>query len=324
MPPTHLAFLLCLLTPSIGMGGYDVTSQYGHLCRRGVVYVSLPWDCSGFIQCTGASDGAFTATWMPCSWQLQYDNQQHVCVFGPGSCTNMTRVAIESCQLNPNLKFAHPDNCALYYDCKQTTALAGLDMYQNECPYPELFDQRKQTCQPASQVECNKRRAPLNKCDYKLACDPSICVGKAAGLHPVPGEEFGTEYIMCIAEKFMSQDSCNGADELFDPIKRTCTNQYQESVASFCQSNPSAVFGDKTTCSLYYDCRKADHHITTKPYQTECPYPMLYDWQKKKCMPYEKVQCGARPEPKKPCDYQVGHCSGRDQCIPCPGGVRTS
>ncbi|XP_041347895.1 uncharacterized protein LOC121367659 [Gigantopelta aegis] len=293
------------------------SAKYSAFCRRGVVYVGLPWDCSGFIQCIPATGGRFFAVWIPCPRSLQWDNTKKVCVHGKGSCSNLAKVAEEKCPLYPNLKFLHPKNCAMYYNCRQKDAIKGMKKYENECAYPLLFHQEAQECWPKFLVKCGKRPVPATKCDYLLACKAEVCTGKSQGPYPVPGREFGKEYIVCANDTIAEKGICRATDEVFDPIQSKCTNTFEQSITIFCQRNPTKSFEDMNKCSFYFDCSKVEHQPGLKPYQTECKYPDLFDTQDKKCKPYNEVICHNRLEPKQPCDYAIGHCIDRPECLSC-------
>lgn len=75
------------------------------------------------------------------------------------------------CRVNVEAIFAHPRNCAQYYDCRQV--IGGS--YLRECRYPQLFDERG-ICRNFSEVNCGERTEPEAPC--KLFSEAKISVIK--------------------------------------------------------------------------------------------------------------------------------------------------
>ncbi|KAL8611629.1 hypothetical protein ACOMHN_060640 [Nucella lapillus] len=90
-----------------------------------------------------------------------------------------------------------------------------------------------------------------------------------------------------------------------------------DSVASFCTINPSAVFADPYHCARHFDCSQVTWHEGLRAKQAECSYPLLYDVNTTSCINFDLVRCGTREEPIQPCDYIIGRCLDRPECMPC-------
>ena len=73
------------------------------------------------------------------------------------------------CKDFPDLVFRHPDNCALSYNCRQTTVRGRLNKYEAECPHPQLFDVDTLTCvdRPSGNLSafCGTRPVPTTSCE---------------------------------------------------------------------------------------------------------------------------------------------------------------
>ncbi|KAL4227111.1 hypothetical protein ACF0H5_015084 [Mactra antiquata] len=112
-----------------------------------------------------------------------------------------------------------------------------------------------------------------------------------------------------------------GPNKVFDPKSRTCVLQGSEYDHSAC--NRPTFLGSKCipgmvmklphedSCAKYYQCTGS-----IKPIKAECPYPRLFDTKSGECKIYMFVKCGARKEPKDPCEYDSNQCDDSG-CIPC-------
>ena len=68
--------------------------------------------------------------------------------------------------------FAHPDECQKFYNCSITNSpwYAKFRRYLQECPYPELFDTEKMSCQNFEEVNCGGRTEFKNPCKLYQRC----------------------------------------------------------------------------------------------------------------------------------------------------------
>ncbi|XP_071084326.1 uncharacterized protein [Haliotis cracherodii] len=290
-------------------------SQLDFLCNEYNKYTVLPWDCTGYVQCS--TDGVrWFAHWMECANHLYWSQTEKTCTMDASECGNPLDVASKACPTYSSVTFPHPESCAKFFDCSEVDPPYGLRRYENECPYPQLYDVREERCKPPDQVYCGKNPRPRSKCDYAKECGP--CEGRPDGVMAVPDQPFSKNYIYCHLNKTYSPFKCPGGSQVFDPLTMKCSSVYKASIATYCTQNPTAMFTDAANCAKYYDCRKRVHYIQFDMYESECPYNQLYDAITGTCKPYNQVDCGHRWEPKSPCEYKVGHClSNGASCIPC-------
>ncbi|MEW8544527.1 MAG: chitin-binding domain-containing protein [Candidatus Thiodiazotropha sp.] len=67
------------------------------------------------------------------------------------------------CKTHPTALVPNGDNAAQYFKCSKLTSHTGLP-YQHECPYPDLFDEKRLTCVNFMQVPVDKRPVPMAPC----------------------------------------------------------------------------------------------------------------------------------------------------------------
>ncbi|XP_071086219.1 uncharacterized protein [Haliotis cracherodii] len=323
-PRWSLLFLLMLMLLAVGetlRNGHAPRWLVNLFCKRSSGLTQVPWDCTGYLHCY--TQGMTTyGVWLNCPSSLRFDATSQNCLRVSPSCMNMGKVAQKYCPIYSHLRFPHPDSCAMFYDCSRKTPdkRYGLKIYENECSYPTLFDPELAVCrenQRSNEVACIN--PPANKCDYKTECVSvsSQCVQD--GYAPKPGTIYSPEHILCKGGKILSNLMCKFSEEVFDPIEKNCTSNYQKSISTYCRMNPSAKFGDPRNCARYYDCSTRYHHFGLKPYQSECQYMHLYDESSATCQLFDmiKTPCGNKFEPKSPCEYRIGRCLGREYCMAC-------
>ncbi|XP_050411504.1 uncharacterized protein LOC126826099 [Patella vulgata] len=228
--------------------------------------------------------------------------------------------------MSSNMAFKHPDSCAMFYQCNNTKPHTNLRVYENECGAGFLFDERDAICKPADQVRCGDRVIPSGTCGYRKLCKLPECQGAPNGYYALKDAPFTSEYYECITGQFVAIRKCTGAGEIFDPINKNCSiGIVPTSAQSYCSQNPQAKFPDPASCALFYDCSRYEHDTNLYAYQTECVYLYLYDVDLKRCVYFLQAKCQSRPEPRAPCEYERGHCYGRnhDQCISCDANCVT-
>lgn len=78
-------------------------------------------------------------------------------------------------------------------------------------------------------------------------------------------------------------------------------------IIDYCKAYPNAVLPDPDDCSRYYQCRLVTSSATSSHQQ--CTYPDLFSPSQSRCVQFDAVQCGNRPEPTAPCKYmRTFHC----------------
>ena len=68
-----------------------------------------------------------------------------------------------------------------------------------------------------------------------------------------------------------------------------------------CKDNPTAILPHPDHCARYVDCSRSSEENGGV---MECPYPMLWDVNGKRCEHHELTKCGSRFEPIDPCKYK--------------------
>ncbi|XP_067669493.1 serine-rich adhesin for platelets-like [Haliotis asinina] len=290
-------------------------SQLDFLCNENNKYTVLPWDCTGYVQCS--TDGVrWFAHWMECADHLYWSQTEKTCTMDASECANPIDVARKECPRYAPVTFPHPGSCAKFFDCSADNPPYRLRRYENECPYDQLYDVREERCKPRGQAYCGKNPRPTSRCDYTQECGP--CEGRPDGVMALPDQPFSRNYLYCRLNKTYSPFWCPGGSQVFDPLTMKCSSVYKASIATYCTQNPTAKFTVATNCAKYYDCSKQTHHMQLDMYQSECPYRQLYDDITGSCKPYDEVDCGPRWVPKSPCEYKVRRClTSGDGCIPC-------
>ncbi|XP_076453497.1 uncharacterized protein LOC143288755 [Babylonia areolata] len=207
--------------------------------------------------------------------------------------------------------YYHPtgDNCAQYYNCSNPTS--SLGRYVSECPMGQLFHAATGMCAPRHMVQCQGRPAPQQACHYKAnqcphagtstGCVPCrdrfpSCWGRRHGPVPLP-RQLSPVYVTCYRGRVTGLHRCPPG--LFmDPSYRRCTSQLtRNTTLHFCLRHPNTRLSHPLHCGRYIVCRQPG----TAPLERECPYPQLVS--SGHCRPFQHVRCGARYEPKVPCDY---------------------
>ncbi|XP_045165216.1 uncharacterized protein LOC123529077 [Mercenaria mercenaria] len=151
-----------------------------------------------------------------------------------------------------------------------------------------------------------------------------ICSDNIKGPQIVPDPDDCASFYIChggLQFRF-SCASKVGPKKVFDPKSRTCVLQGSSYDHSSCNNNfrkssqrclpgLTTSFPHEDNCAMYYRCTGM-----YKPVKAECPYPRLYSIESGTCELYLYVKCGARREPKDPCDYEANQCEDSG-CIPC-------
>ncbi|KAK3589928.1 hypothetical protein CHS0354_034946 [Potamilus streckersoni] len=289
-------------------GRYEFLDSF---CNGADIYVSIPWDCSGYVHCQylGGQNMSF---WIECPGNLYYDIDAKTCMWPKNinkPCPPLKDTVELYCKDHPSIRFQSPDHCAQYYDCSDASFSPGLGPYLKECSYPQLFNPSSSMCEHQKVVRCGDRFTPLTKCDYVqhqgedcTTQDTPGCDRQPDGPNPFPGRLLSEYYLECKNGKTQGIKTCLGG--VFDPILANCTvNLDPLSIEVFCASNPNVLLADPSNCARFIDCRASAKHPQLGRHRGECSYPQLYSSQTSRCENFAQVQCGAREEPKTPCQY---------------------
>ncbi|KAK3095139.1 hypothetical protein FSP39_010723 [Pinctada imbricata] len=238
---------------------------------------------------------------------------------------------VQFCSTNPSAIMADPKNCAKYIDCNRRDSTLKKP-FKHECSYPDLFDSYNASCKSYRIVKCGLRPEPKAPCDYETInrctdpannCPPCelehpSCIGKRDGPQAIPDKpQF---FVHCKDERTKSLAECPPTAPMFDPVSGTCSVGLDPlNPMPYCEANPTSVIPHPNNCAQYIDCRQRNTPLGN--YKQECPYPMLVsptDTTGTPCQSFEAVQCGSRPEPMSPCDYEQNQqCFDPANCVPC-------
>ncbi|XP_052252891.1 uncharacterized protein LOC127859481 isoform X4 [Dreissena polymorpha] len=228
------------------------------------------------------------------------------------------------CQKNPTAILAAEDNCALYFNCSDPHSMLGP--YIGECTYPNLFSRFTMTCGSFRNTLCDSRPEPQAPCQYErnlcpksdLQCLPCperlpSCVGRHDGPQPDTTHLWGNKYIECFMNRTMTTRTCHPG-EYFHPRLRQCRSYVDPvDIPEYCKMHATEVVTSPDNCAVYYNCSDS-----RSAFKAECPYPDLFDSTAMRCSSFEQIQCGNRPEPMAPCQYDQNQCKPSDlACKPC-------
>ncbi|KAK7490020.1 hypothetical protein BaRGS_00018720 [Batillaria attramentaria] len=90
------------------------------------------------------------------------------------------------------------------------------------------------------------------------------------------------------------------------------------SIVEFCSRDFTALIPHPQECQAYYNCSMVYDTVPSffEQYLMECPYPKLFDSQRRVCDDFRNVDCGARREAVSACDYRTYRCPDVS-CTPC-------
>ncbi|XP_078341371.1 uncharacterized protein LOC144627663 [Crassostrea virginica] len=134
--------------------------------------------------------------------------------------------------------------------------------------------------------------------------------------HP---EDCSLYYVCFHGRRFLKK--CDDA-HVFEPSSESCVpkgslsdscSSAVKTVSPVCSSSED-LYPHAESCAKYFDCSRTSRGGV--PRSRECSYPYLFDSASGSCQYFTEVNCGSRPEPKHPCDYDVYTCAGPD-CAPC-------
>ncbi|XP_052252894.1 uncharacterized protein LOC127859481 isoform X5 [Dreissena polymorpha] len=233
--------------------------------------------------------------------------------------------AKDYCHANPTSVLPMANNCAKYINCS-AFLVGDVPDPVVECMYPDLFSTATLRCEKFESVVCNKRKEPQAPCQYErnlcpksdLQCLPCperlpSCVGRHDGPQPDTTHLWGNKYIECFMNRTMTTRTCHPG-EYFHPRLRQCRSYVDPvDIPEYCKMHATEVVTSPDNCAVYYNCSDS-----RSAFKAECPYPDLFDSTAMRCSSFEQIQCGNRPEPMAPCQYDQNQCKPSDlACKPC-------
>ncbi|XP_060070649.1 uncharacterized protein LOC132550573 [Ylistrum balloti] len=220
----------------------------------------------------------------------------------------------------------HESECQLYYDC--TTIQASLNVTDveptdgvslRECEYPDLFSDVTMKCESFINVNCGKRREPVDKCDYQkrsqchspetcssCAMRYPSCKGQANGPHSDVTTSNPSSFVVCYNDRLVARGNCEkdrfGEMMVFYENGGLGTSGFCWSVHDIPQNDggllpscPKGVFFNvfpdaKGACNRFYEC------IYGMAFVRRCPGSLVYDSRQSVCSAKEYVcaPCGMR------------------------------
>ncbi|XP_046372857.2 uncharacterized protein LOC124146560 [Haliotis rufescens] len=222
-------FVVCVALFGAWVSG-DVSCN---LRQGGQVWKADPRDCSKFYLCFNGQKFNFT-----CGENV-WDPTTRTCV-GAGSEWDKCSIKSQLENLNPcssrNVeRAAKGDNCAQYYDCVSRDSTLTSDPLVKECPYPMLYNDETNRCEPYALVTCGQRKEAKDPCEYESnQCQRSHCIpchvrypscnGLQDGMNSWVGREWSPFFVVCEQGRVVYKGQCDetNAQELFNPEKRAC------------------------------------------------------------------------------------------------------
>ncbi|XP_005113274.1 uncharacterized protein LOC101859542 [Aplysia californica] len=131
------------------------------------------------------------------------------------------------------------------------------------------------------------------------------------------------KFTMCSGGALLTIDCPPGS--VFHDVSKSCVPQgsYYDTCTrrmttlSTCPRGSTEKKAHPRQCAQYYHCGQPAQERVWEEHLRECPYPMLFNLDTRRCEHHSMVDCGTREEPVDPCEYKANNCDGRAQCIPC-------
>ncbi|XP_059153176.1 uncharacterized protein LOC131938947 [Physella acuta] len=167
-----------------------------------------------------------------------------------------------------------------YYNCSDLSPRTNrLARYEDECPYPQLFDGVLNACRRWDTANCGPDRViQTAPCDYlKIKscvgdhCQPCeatypSCVGVADGYHEYPLKLWSRYYTNCYYNRteFLTCPTLpSGLPGYFSPLKKTCVSIYEVPTstgfgkAPSCDGKEARFYSVPERPIVYYSCPSA-------------------------------------------------------------------
>ncbi|KAK7486559.1 hypothetical protein BaRGS_00022225 [Batillaria attramentaria] len=190
-----LKWMAVLLVATVVEAG-GVPGNFVPTCESPFALFRHPTDCTIFYQCSWGKphelqcpqSTVFSLRLPGCVWENS-DHDDCSSNYGIETTTATTLSVEERCRQDPTAVIPHPTECHQFYNCslvQRGFSYYFQDKYQDECPYPQLFDAQKLQCEDYDKVQCGQRREPVNGCDYTLnTCPVSTASHAGCGIRAV-------------------------------------------------------------------------------------------------------------------------------------------
>ncbi|XP_041379685.1 uncharacterized protein LOC121392602 [Gigantopelta aegis] len=149
------------------------------------------------------------------------------------------------------------------------------------------------------------------------------CEANKPGQNWVADPRDCSKFYLCFAGKKYDFDC---GKSVWDPDTKTCVGRGSRwdkcsiktelEKLNPCYEGGNGMTAKSDNCAQYFDCRSRETTISQDPHLKECPYPLLYNEDEKRCEPHTSVECGKRKEPVDPCEYEANQCKFA-HCVPC-------
>ncbi|CAG5124344.1 unnamed protein product [Candidula unifasciata] len=173
----------------------------------------------------------------------------------------------------------HPTICQRFTNCSIPPSVRlspFLQVQEDECLYPQLFDVHKLACANFKEAECGPNRvASKDPCAYvknlcgSSHCEPCSsrlpsCVGLSDGNHAHPSRQWSPYYIVCDTERTINITRCpthapTGTSGIFSPTTDSCVSvwevpQEQGGLQPSCQGKVPGLYRVTDKPDVYYSC----------------------------------------------------------------------
>ncbi|XP_059153143.1 uncharacterized protein LOC131938927 [Physella acuta] len=237
---------------------------------------SNPESCGSYFVCVHGN-----AILMPCPQGTHFNEKYSTCV-KQGSLLDTCTSKIDVCSGGATL-VPHPQACQRYFNCSDNSSRDGspLKPYEDECPYPQLFDVGEKRCKPYNTAICGASRVPAkDPCGYLknhcsgIYCEACIsrfpsCVGHRNGIYVHPLKKWTPYYIRCTNERtevLQCDSHPSGSRGFFSPLKKECVSIWEVSpdlglgygLAPTCTGKLPGQYRTEENAVVYYTCPGAE------------------------------------------------------------------
>lgn len=211
-------------------------------------YYTHPRDCKKFVSCSYGLPHV-----LACPELTVFNDEVMACVWREGphykgaKCEGAESKEQPSVCSDPETKLvAHPTICQRYFNCSDTSSrdYSFLEPFEDECPYPDLFDPVALRCVPYMEARCGTGAVVGQEpCDYvknqcvAAHCEPCYsrapsCIGKPDGPNEHPFKLWTPHHVVCennrsIDFKWCEYDNDTPFRMIFSPEKKTCVTMWE-------------------------------------------------------------------------------------------------
>uniref|UniRef100_A0A0B6YCU2 Chitin-binding type-2 domain-containing protein n=1 Tax=Arion vulgaris TaxID=1028688 RepID=A0A0B6YCU2_9EUPU len=175
--------------------------------------------------------------------------------------------------------FPHPTSCQRYTNCSKVAPHSYsryFKDYEEECPYPHLFDITENKCKHFREAECGSARiAAKEPCEYLknkcggAHCEPCqsrlpSCVKRTNGIHAHPMKLWSPYFIECDTERTIGVRWCpkhspTDSIALFSPDKKACVSRWeipreQGGLEPSCEGKDDRMYQVANRTDVFYAC----------------------------------------------------------------------